>query len=278
MIQQSILRLICALTGAFALLSGDSATAQIITGVRWLNSDAPISGGIEAQRENDLGGAIVGFDEDAFTFTDRTAQYNGPRFNSAGTLTFADAAAAGDVIKGLPSYLVGAEYVSTLNTNRDNPAFQLMVDLGQVVATAYLLIDNRVGADNTNTTPPALGSGGTGVMPWVADDGWSIVNTGYSPNGQPDFAGIDEGRTPTSFADRIANGANQGTGPGVLVNNAYTIFLKVFPPGSTITLNAQNDGTNDNMYGLVVVPEPTTMGLIACAAFGLATLRRRKPH
>jgi hypothetical protein len=178
------------------------------------------------------------------------------------------------VIQGLPSYLLGAEYVSTLNTNRDNAGFQLDVGIGPLrPVTAYLLIDNRVG-DAANTTPPALGSGGVGIMSWVADEGWAIVNTGLSPNGQPDFAAIDEGRTPANFADRIANGANQGTGPGVLINNAYTIFSKAFPAGSTITLREQNDGTNDNMYGLVVVPEPSTAALLGCAILGLATMRR----
>jgi hypothetical protein len=190
-------------------------------------------------------------------------------------LTFADAPAVSDVTLGLPGYLLGAEYVSTLNSNRDNPAFQLLVGVTALrPVTAYLLIDNRVG-DGGNTNPPALGSGGVGVMPWVADDGWSIVNTGISPNGQPDFVAIDEGRTPANFADRIANGTNQGTGPGVLVNNAYTLFSKTFPAGGTITLKEQNDGTNDNMYGLVVVPEPTSTTLLVCAILGLAAARRR---
>ena len=255
------------------LLTAQSAFAQVITSVGFSGSDAPLSGGIEAQRENDLGGVIVPFGEDVFTFTDRTAQYNGPRFTAAGTLTFADAPAVSDVILGLPSYLLGAEYVSTLNTNRDNAAFQLTIDIGSRPVTAYLLIDNRVG-DAANTTPPALGSGGVGIMPWVADEGWTVVNTGLSPNGQPDFVAIDEGRTPANFGDRIANGANQGVGPGVLVNNAYTLFSKTFPAGATITLREQNDGTNDNMYGVVIVPEPSTTILVAGAGLGLAMRRR----
>ncbi|HEX5176977.1 MAG TPA: hypothetical protein VFV83_08110 [Chthoniobacteraceae bacterium] len=259
-----------------ALVATPSAVGQVITSVTFSGSDGPISGGIEAQRENSLGGMVVPFGEDVFTFTDRTHQYNGPRFTAAGTLTFADAPAVSDVTVGLPGYLLGAEYVSTLNGNRDNAAFQLLVGLTQLrPATAYLLIDNRVG-DASNTNPPALGAGGLGVMPWVADDGWKIVNTGLSPNGQPDFVGIDEGRTPSNFADRIANGTNQGTGPGVLVNNAYTLFAKTFSAGSTITLKAQNDGTDDNMYGLVVVPEPSVMGLCGCALLAVAGNHRRR--
>ena len=260
---------------ALAFLAAPPAMGQIVSSVSVLDSDAPLSGGIEAQRENDLGGSIVPFGEDVFTFTDRTHQYNGPRFTAAGVLTFSDAPGLSDLILGLPAYLLGAEYVSTLNSNRDNPTFQLNVEIGQRPVTAYLLIDNRVG-DGGNTTPPALGSLGSGVMPWVADDGWSIVNTGLSPNGQPDFVAIDEGRTPSSFADRIANGANQGTGPGVLVNNAYTIFSKTFPAGATITLKEQNDGTNDNMYGVVVVPEPSTVGLLGVSALWTAMRRRRR--
>jgi hypothetical protein len=271
-IRQRVFKLVI----GFAVVTAPSAWGQVITSVTFAGSDAPLTGGIEAQRENDRGGTIVPFGEDVFTFTDRTHQYNGPRFTAAGALTFADTPAVSDVTVGLPGYLLGAEYVSTLNSNRDNPAFQLLVGITQLrPVTAYLLIDNRVG-DASNTSPPALGSGGLGVMPWVADEGWTMVNTGLSPNGQPDFVGIDEGRTPANFADRIANGANQGTGPGVLVNNAYTLFSKTFPAGSTIILKAQNDGTDDNMYGLVVVPEPSVTGLCGCALLASAMKRRRR--
>src|SRR5687767_8010896 len=103
---------------ALAFLAAPPAMGQIVSSVSVLDSDAPLSGGIEAQRENDLGGSIVPFGEDVFTFTDRTHQYNGPRFTAAGVLTFSDAPGFSDLILGLPAYLLGAEYVSTLNSNR----------------------------------------------------------------------------------------------------------------------------------------------------------------
>ena len=61
-------------------------------------------------------------------------------------------------------------------------------------------------AKANSTNPPTLGSGGTGTMPWVADDGWTIVNTGISPNGQPDFVALsDVSAQTTSAPARAAN-------------------------------------------------------------------------
>src|SRR4051794_19197942 len=128
---------------AAGLGAGTIAQGALIGTVSVTGSDAAITNGTQAQRENDLGSTIVPFGEDAFGFTDRTHQWNGARFNAAGVPS--TATAAGDIVIGLPSYLVGGEYVSTLLTNRDNPSpFQLQVTVTQDVK-AYLLIDNRVG-------------------------------------------------------------------------------------------------------------------------------------
>jgi hypothetical protein len=261
------------------VFSGQFAAAQLITSVTATNSDAAITntGGVVAQRENTIGGTTVLFGEDVFTYIDRTHQYNGTRFTAAGVLTATNPPAVDDITIGLPAYLIGGEYVSTLNGNRDNATFQLQVDIGATPVTAYLLLDNRLGG--TATDPPTLGSGGTGLMSWVADDGWVIKNTGVSPNGQPDFAAIDEGNTITDFATRATNTGNLGTGAGVLINNFFSIYEKSFPANSTILLKEQNGG-GINMYGLVVqpVPEPSTIALVGTAVVGVAVmaLRRRK--
>src|SRR3954471_24339811 len=95
------------LCGCGALVAGFGTIAQgaLIGSVSVLNSDAAITNGVQAQRENDLGGTIVPFGEDAFGFTDRTHQYNGARFNASGVPS--TGTAVGDVVIGLPSYLVG---------------------------------------------------------------------------------------------------------------------------------------------------------------------------
>jgi hypothetical protein len=232
--------------------------ALVITSVSITGSDAPISGGVQAQRENDRDGVIVPFGEDVFCFTDRTHEYNGARYNSAtGVLS-----TTGDVIVGLPVYLLGGEYVSTMNGNRDNgnppdPQFRINVTINPTLTRgvwAYLLIDNRVGGGTAD--PPTLGSNGTGLMAWVADDGWTQYSTGLFPNGQPDYVGIDEGGTPANWAARTHLTT---VGPGQGLNQFSTVYRKGFNPGDTIVLKEQEAG-GINMYGLVVVPRiPCTL-------------------
>jgi hypothetical protein len=216
----------------------------------------------------------VPFGEDAFAYLDRTHQYNGPRFTAAGALT--TTTAADDQILGVPSYLVGGEYVSTNNTHRDNATFQMNVTVGPAV-TAYLLVDNRVGSGTANTSldPPTL----TTVMNWVLTDGWVQKNSGISPGGNPDTVGMDEGATISDFNTRSTTTTSLGTGAGQSINSYLTVYEKSFAAGSTITLKEQNDGTSRNMYGLVLVeavPEPSVLGVAAGAAvIGLVRGRGR---
>ena len=226
----------------------------IITSVTDENSAAAITNGVTSQRENDhgyagLGGRIVYFNEDVPAYTDRTHEYNGARFTSAGAL--ATATATGDIVIGLPPYLIGGEYVSTLNNNKNSLSFLLHVTVDPPVS-AYLLIDNRAGDDN-NANPPNLGRNGTGNMPWVYDDGWIQMNTGISPNGQPDFGAYDEGGTPADFDGRVSGTGTGGAGNGL--NNFFCVYKKNFPAGATITLKSPVANIGD-MYGLVVTPRP----------------------
>ncbi|HOW70927.1 MAG TPA: hypothetical protein PKY77_10030 [Phycisphaerae bacterium] len=259
-IQISRFRLAC---GAAALMLAVplGGNAQLISYVTDISSDAPVLNGVTTQRENDLGyyaalppvdPGIVVFGEDVPCFTDRTHEYNGPRFSSATGLL----STTGDTIGIMPPYLVGGEYVASLNTNRDNPApFGINVTIGAQNVTAYLLIDNRNG-NSGYTLPPALGSGGTGLLPWVADDGWVQVNTGLSPNGQPDFVAYDEGSSITDFSARphATTPGGLAYGPGEGLNQFATVYRKDFSAGSVINLKEQ--ATGNNMYGLVVVPNP----------------------
>jgi hypothetical protein len=203
------------------------------------------------------------FGEDAWMFTDRTHEYNGARFTSAGVLSTVEA--AGDVVIGLPSYLVGQPYIANANNHRDNANYLLTLTV-DVPSYLYLLVDNRLG-DNVNTTPPTLGSGGAGLMAWVADMGFVQMNTGLSPNGQTDFGAADEGGSLSASipADRAHAGASQpnlAVGPGNGLNQFFTVYMKQVDAGS-ITLREQNGG-GLNMYGVVVapVPEPSTFGLM----------------
>ncbi len=205
------------------------------------------------------------FQEDAFMFTDRTHEWNGPAFDGAGNLS-----TAGTTIQGLPPYLIGHPYIANANNHRDNAAYMLTITVDSA-SHIYLLIDNRVG-DGANANPPTLGSGGSGLMPWVADMGFVQVNTGRSPNGQPDFVGADEG-AQLSTSDPPARTHNATVGPGVGLNNFATIYRKTIPAGS-ITLLQQNNGSL-NMYGVVVVsiaPPATPANLAAVNGDNKVTL------
>jgi len=218
------------------------------------------------------------FKEDAWMFTDRTHEYNGPAFDASGNLLTTSGGAVPASIVGLPPYLVGWQYIANANNHRDNASYTLTLTL-DTPSTLYLLLDNRLG-DGNALNPPTLGSGGTGLMSWVADMGFNMVNTGLSPNGQPDFVGADEGGQLSpqgSYPDLRTHGTSGlGTGPGVQINNYDTVYELDVPAGD-FTLKEQNGGSL-NMYGVVVVPEPQTLAL--AVGIGLLTFvgLRRKPN
>jgi hypothetical protein len=268
------------LSATIVSLATTIARAEIIYQWQDLNGDPAIPGGIATQVENIFKNGpdqpfspYLPFDEDGFAYTDRTHQWNGPRFNSAGVLSTTPA--EGDIVAGLPYYLIGGDYVSTRQTNRDNPDFELNVGVRHPGPIhAYLLVDNRVG-DGVATDPASPGSAGNGAMAWVEADGWEVMNTGLSPNGQVDFVGMDEGATPSTWAERVSDPVLNAQGPGNSINSFFTVFHKEFQNLDQIELREQNVG-GISMYGLVVsnaVPEPSALAMAGAAA--LLGLRRR---
>ena len=157
-----------------------------------------------------------------------------------------------------PSYLLGLEYVITLNGNRDNVAPPFRIDVTTSgPGIAYLFIDNRLGDDNALNPPqPSLVTGG--AAQWILDDGWTLVNTGLKPadyTGNNDILGIDEG--------------NDGG-----INQYMSIYSKAIT-GNSFTLKTY--GESRDMYGVAFapIPEPGWLALFSVGAL-LMTLRRRR--
>jgi hypothetical protein len=203
-----------------------------------------------------------GFAEDALTFSDRTHNHNGAAFDAnTGLLS-----TTGSVIVPLPGYLLGADYVRFANNARDNANYSAVVN-ADTQSTWYLLLDNRINgpASNTsspNNTDPVLG----GTFQWVIDGGWTRVNTGISPNGQADYTGVDE------------SGGGHGVGPGVSLNQFYSVWTKT---ATSVSVTVSNNGVGaSNMISLaavedLAVPEPTTVSL-GLLSIGAIALRRRR--
>jgi hypothetical protein len=220
------------------------------------------SGAITSVTETNLGGdtpAIIelgAFGEDALTFSDRDHQHNGAAFDSAsGQLS-----TSGGTIIGLPSYLVGNDYVRFANNARDNAGYVGTVTT-DILSDFYVLIDNRINgpagtAGSDNFTDPVLG----GTLQWVIDGGWQRVNTGISPNGQADYTGVDEG--------------GNETGPGLGLNQFYSIWKT--PELATAASVGSNGTGGSNMVALVAVPIPEPSSAVLLAIGLISILRRRR--
>ena len=194
--------------------------------------------------EEGIGGdspAIIeeNFGEESLTFSDRTHQHNGAAFDLDGNLS-----TSGSQVINLPDYLVGGNYIRFANNARDNSPYTAEVE-ADGVTTWYLLVDNRLdgpaGSRNSpNSTDPELG----GNLQWIIDDGWVRVNTGISPNGLPDYTGVDEG--------------GDGFGPGQGLNQFYSVYSIT---AESVTLKGQGIG-GSNMMSLVTQGEMITVNNI----------------
>lgn len=154
----------------------------------------------------------------------------------------------------IPGYLVGGEYIMSGNDNRDNAEYRLDVTL-TTPATVYMLIDNRL-SDGDNATPPTFDAT---HMQWIVDQGWAATANGlnrFADPSRPDEVGFDE----ASDDD---------------IDQWYSVYGKSFDAGTFTLLQPDNSGRN--MYGVVIVPEPTALVLLSLGAFGLVTARRRHP-
>ncbi len=217
----------------YALTDADVA-AIAAEGVSAALNAGPGGGGAPVEltlAEEGLGGDDPGivenatYGEDALTFSDRTHEHNGAAFDSAS----GDLAVAGDLVIDLPSYLVGQSYVRFANNARENADFVATVTASSSTQW-FLLVDNRLDGPNAdskdNTSDPLLG----GTLQWIIDGGWKRVNTGISPNGQPDFVGVDE------------------SGDGGL-NQFYSVYT-LAEPSTSVTINGNGIG-GTNMLALV---------------------------
>lgn len=229
---------------AFALaLRVPAAAALALLVASQFQADADIISVEEVGLEGDAPAIIepngdgaegVFFDEESLTFSDRTHQHNGAAFDDFS----GEPGTGGAIIAGLPEYLVGNPYVRFANNARDNSGYQATITADQP-STFYLLIDNRLNgpAGNTgspNSTDPELG----GTLEWVLEGGWERVNTGISPEGLPDYTGVDE--------------SGDGFGPGEALNQFYSVYK--FPTTTTSVVVGSNGVGGSNMISVVVGP------------------------
>lgn len=148
------------------------------------------------------------FGEDVVAYSDRDHQWNG------------------DNSTGLPTFLVGGDYVMTANDARDNNPYQLNVTLAQP-AYLYSFRDNR---DMDPSDIPAWYSDGVGLDMIQT---WAIV--GNDNNG-------------------VSDGTN---GPGVGINDHMTVFMAVDTTSGNSLLSSgtyqllESDTGAHGMYGVV---------------------------
>ena len=169
------------------------AQAQLITAVEHRNTDT------DALEDPVI--AASPLDEGALTFLDRVHVY-------------AD----------VPESLIGAEYVTLANDNKNWSAYELDITVSKA-ATIYVFVDNRMGgaAGGKDVAPNIDG------MPWLTEMGF--VDTGID-------IGIDE---------EVDGSINQ-------YFSAFALEVKA----GTVTIGGNTEGHEGNMLGVAAVPAPTS--------------------
>ena len=153
-----------------------------------------------------------GMQEDALKYVDRPHQWNG--------LTE----------KGMPSYLLGADYVKTFNSIDD--ALEVYVTILQP-AELYVLFDDRLD-----------------VPEWLSRD---FMNTG-------DKIGSDSGRWGKQNKTSMT-----GVGPGISVELIFSVWKRVLDGPATVTLGGRlkmKKRSPHSMYGIAAVPLGTSAAAV----------------
>jgi hypothetical protein len=269
---------------AIVSIAASVNAAPLITAIQetgtGLNANAAIA---TSATSLSTSGTSAALNDESFSFNNRTHEWTAAvTDNTTGLLSTTTGNAGGaplatQTVQPFPSYLKGLEYVQLANDNRTIADYSVNLTFSAPVK-GYLFIDNRNNGTtnvitNPITTDPVLG----GSLAWVVNDGWTRVKTGFMPNGQSDYIGIDEGATVANEAARVHTGSGNVAGSGFGVNNFFAIYTKNFPAGlNTGVSKAQ--ALNSNMYGLAfaTVPEPSTIVLAACAFGGLLLARCRR--
>jgi hypothetical protein len=210
--------------------------------------------------------------DEAFAYVDRTHELTAARVDPATGLL---ATAATATLMPFPSYLIGLEYVANANDNRSagtagNANSYILSYTVDQPSIAYLLLDNRLdgtagNVSSPNTDDPNLG----GSLAWVTQEGWTRVNTGFMPNGQADYVGIDEGGAVAGPDART----HHDLGAGVGLNQFFAVYSKPVS-GSFETKSIRMASGTGNMYVVAVapIPEPTSWALfgLGLGVFGFA--------
>jgi len=153
----------------------------------------------------------------------------------------------------IPAALVGAEYIKVANNDKKTQYYELDVTLSQD-ATMYLLLDNRLGHGSGQG-----GKSGLGWNPYLSSAGMDwVVLAGFVDTG--DDLSVHEYGTSAAY-------------------RWMSVYAKDVSVG-TIPLLQQYDASTDrgrdrNMYGVAVVPEPTTLLLLGLGGLMLRRKYRR---
>jgi hypothetical protein len=271
---------VCATVVVCALYASISHATPLITALTQngtgLNAAAPLVTSVSNRLPQPEGAGTQGaLGDEAFVFVTRHHEWTAVRTDPAtGVLATANT----NTLQPFPSYLIGLEYVQFPNENRAVTDYSVDLTFAEPV-TAYLFVDNRVNgaASGTkgSTTDPTL----VGNVVWIANDGWTRVNTGFMPNGQPDYLGSDEGTGNIASADlRSHTATNLIAGSGNGLNNFFAIYSKTFPAGLNTGVTKAYGNGSPNFYGLAVapVPEPGTVALAVVGAMGMTLFIRRR--
>jgi hypothetical protein len=223
---------------------------------------ARVSGG-SGGRFTNANQVVPSFGNLAPSHTDRRQQYVG--YNATGTLGSGNAQLNGSTI---PSYLLGLDYVLTMNDNRDNTAMQIDITTTGP-GRAYLFLDTRIG-DGVDQDGPTLNDLNANRTQWVLTDGWQPMITGAKPS---DYLGVGDIIGLSASPNNVPN-----TGPNnvsSLTLNQYSEIWYLDIAGSSYSIKTMGEGYNYFGTAFAPIPEPSVLALsgLCLAAF---LMRKRR--